>query len=333
MLREFLDHQQVRAELSFIIVNWNGGELLRRCLKSIASYRPGVPYEVVVVDNASTDGSREWLRSDGPSQLLAGAPLRLIESDENLGFGRANNRAFAATSTPLLFLLNSDAELQPGACDALISTLRGEARVGVCGPRLVNPDGSTQISVWRNPPVAWATFLAPLKPYRLPPRRLCGELLLAEHWAHDRRRDVPMLSGAALLVRREVVEEVGGFDERYHMYAEDNEWCLRIARAGWRMVFEPSAVVMHHGGHGSRQRWTDQERLRVQSDAFFLFQRTCLSRRQATANRLASVAQLSLRRAWRWLRGRPAEDLGLTLRLHFTELKRSLREWGRRSGS
>lgn len=318
----------MRPELSFVIVNWNGGELLRRCLESIAAHPPGLPYEVVVVDNASTDGSREWLRTNEPARLLAGATWRLIECADNLGFGRANNRAFAATGAPLLFLLNADAELRPGACDALVSTLRGDARIGVCGPRLVNPDGSTQTSVWRNPPAAWATFIAPLTPYRLPPRRLYGELLLAEHWAHDRRRDVPMLGGAALVVRREVVEGVGGFDERYHMYGEDNEWCLRVVRAGWRMVFEPAAVVMHHGGHSSRQRWTDEEKLRVQTEAFFLFQRTCLTRRQAAANLLASIAQLSLRRALRRLRGRPAADLALTLRLHFGELKRSLRELG-----
>ena len=158
------------------------------------------------------------------------------------------------------------------------------------------------------------------------PRRLGGELLLAEHWAHDRRRDVPMLSGAAILARREMVEEVGGFDERFHMYGEDNEWCLRMARAGWRLVFEPRAVVMHHGGQSSRSRWTDLEKQGVQLDAFFRFQSYCLSRRRAVSNLLATSTLLAMQRAWRFLRGRPAEDVELTLRLYLRNLKSTLRE-------
>jgi GT2 family glycosyltransferase len=329
-----MDAQQGTAEggvtvapgLSFIIVNWNGGELLRRAVESILEFPPAIAYDIVVVDNASADGSREWLRSGELAARLGGVKLHLIENAENVGFGRANNLAFALTKAPLLFLLNADAELRAGACDTLIAALGSGPRVGACGPRLVNPDGSLQTSVWRNPPAAWATLLSGLRLYKLLPSRLGGELLLAEHWAHDRRREVPMLSGAAILVRREVVEGVGGFDERFHMYGEDNEWCLRITRAGWRLVFEPAAVVMHHGGHSSRRRWNELEKLRVQLDAYFRFQSHCLTRRQAVSNLLAESALLALQRAWRGLRGRPAEDVALTLRLHLEDLKRTLRE-------
>jgi len=312
-------------ELSFVVVNWNGGELLRRAVDSILEFPPRVPYDIVVVDNASTDESIRWLRSDELAGRLGGVKLHLIENAENVGFGRANNQAFAFTGARLLFLLNADAELKPGACDTLVATLESDGRVGACGPRLVNPDGSLQISVWRNPPAAWATLVSGLRLYEILPRRLRGELLLAGHWAHDRRRDVGMLSGAAILARREMVEDVGGFDERFHMYGEDNEWCLRMVRAGWRLVFEPAAVVMHHGGHSSQRRWTDREKLGVQLDAFFRFQRYCLSRRQAVSNLLVTSALLCLHRLWRRLRGRPVDDVTLTLEMHLADLKRTLR--------
>ena len=103
------------VELAIIIVNWNSGELLRRCLESVTQYPPSCPYEIIVVDNASTDGSREWL-------ISLGDRVRLIKNEENQGFGRANNQAFAATTAPLLFLLNSDAEVHAGAIDTLIET-------------------------------------------------------------------------------------------------------------------------------------------------------------------------------------------------------------------
>ncbi len=319
-------------ELSFVLVNWNGGALLRRAIESILEYPPRVPYGIVVVDNASTDESVRWLRSEELAVRLGGVGLHLIENPENVGFGQANNQAFASTGARLLFLLNADAELKPGACDALVATLDSDPRIGACGPRLVNPDGSLQVSVWRNPPAAWSTLLSGLRLYKLLPRRLRGELLLTGHWAHDRRRDVKMLSGAAILVRRELVEDVGGFDERFHMYGEDNEWCLRMIRAGWRLVFEPSAVVIHHGGHSSRRRWTAHEQLAVQLDAFFRFQRYCLSRRQAVSNLLATSALLSVHRLWRRLRGQPVDDVTLTLRMHLADLKRTLR-WPRSSGA
>lgn len=314
-------------QLSFIIVNWNGERLLRDCIESILAHPPGATHDIIVVDNASTDGSVAYLRSPELARRLGRVRLRLIENAENVGFGRANNQAFAATGAPLLFLLNADAELRAGACDALIRTLESDERIGACGPKLVNPDGSLQVSVWRNPPTAWATLLSGLRLNRLLPRRLSGELLLAEHWAHDRRRDVGMLSGAAMLVRRETVQDVGGFDERFHMYGEDNEWCLRMSRAGWRLVFEPSAVVMHHGGHSSQRRWDDLGKMRVQLEALFLFQRNCLPRRQVVSNLLASIMLLSVQQGVRKLTGRPVEAVALTRRMHVEDLKRMLKEW------
>jgi GT2 family glycosyltransferase len=162
--------------------------------------------------------------------------------------------------------------------------------------------------------------------HRLLPRRLRGELLLAEHFDYARRRTVGMLSGAAMLVRREVIEEVGGFDERFHMYGEDNEWCLRITRAGWRLVFEPEAVVMHHGAASSVKRWDSLEKMRVQAEGYLLFLRRAVPRRRRVSFLAASCMMLTLQRAARGLTGRERRDVEQTLRLFAADFRRALRE-------
>jgi GT2 family glycosyltransferase len=313
------------AELSIIIVNWNGGELLRRSVESIVTSPPPFEYEVVVVDNASSDDSVARLRASASAASL-GERLRVVENSDNRGFGRANNQAFALTVSPLLLLLNPDTEVTRGSIERLVSTARSGERVGAVGPKLLNADGSMQVSVWRNPPAAWEMLLTGLRLHKLLPRRARGELLLAEHWDYSRRREVGMLSGAAMLVRREVIEEVGGFDERFHMYGEDNEWCLRMTRAGWRLLFEPEAVVMHHGAASSLKRWDSLEKQRVQSEALLDFQRRCLPRRRRVANLATACLLLSLQRAVRRIKGRESREVEQTLRLYAADLKRALRE-------
>ncbi len=313
------------AELSIIIVNWNGGELLRSCLRSIAQAPPSVSYNIVVVDNASSDESVAWLRSVAVSTLLPGIEVHVIENADNAGFSKANNQAIAYSRAPLLFLLNPDAEVTAGAIDTLIACLNADARVGACGPRLLNTDGSLQHSVWRNPPTAWEILVTGVGLWRLIPRGLRGRLLLGGHWDHATQRAVPMLFGAAILARREMIDAAGGLDERFHMYGEDYEWCLRITRAGWRLMFEPAAAVMHHGGQFSLQRWTSMEKLRVQMEAGFQFNRYCLSRTQTIANLAATCFVSFVQKSWYKLRGRPAEAAEIIWEVHLTELKRRLR--------
>jgi N-acetylglucosaminyl-diphospho-decaprenol L-rhamnosyltransferase len=315
----------VKVELSIIIVNWNGGDLLRRSVESVVARPPSLEYEIVVVDNASSDDSVALLRAgELAREPIDRGRLRIIENSENRGFGPANNQAFMLSDAPLLLLLNPDTEVTPGSIDRLIATVQSNSRTAAVGPRLLNVDGSLQISVWRNPPAAWEILLSQLKLYLLLPQRLRGELLLGGHWDHNRERQVPMLSGAALLVRRTVIEEVGGFDERFHMYGEDNEWCLRILRAGWHMVFQPNAVILHHGAQSSLQRWTSLEKLRVQLEASYLFQQHSLPRRRLITNQLASYVTASGQHLWRRLRGIHAPDVKLAREIHWEHLKRAL---------
>lgn len=307
------------------MVNWNGDELLRRSVESVLASPPGLDFEIVVIDNASSDQSLAALRASASARESIDQRLRIVENDENLGFGKANNQAFALTTAPLLLLLNPDTEVTPGSIDKLIATLNSDPKIGAVGPRLLNVDGSLQFSVWRNPPAAWEILLSQLKLYLLLPRHFRGELLLGGHWDHSTRRRVPMLSGAAILVRRAVIEAVGGFDERFHMYGEDNEWCLRITRGGWQIVFEPDAVIRHHGAKSSLQRWNNLEKLRVQLEAGYFFQQHALPRWRLINNQLASYITGSVQYLWRKIRGVDAPDLKLARDIHRDHLKRALR--------
>ncbi|PWT96237.1 MAG: hypothetical protein C5B55_00250 [Blastocatellia bacterium] len=311
-------------QISIVIVNWNTGDLLQRCVESVAKSRLSLPFEIIVVDNASYDDSVASLRESAAS-LLSNQQLRIIQNSDNIGFGRANNQAFALTRSPFVFLLNPDAAVEPDAIQTLLETLQSDGRIAASGPKIVNPDGSTQVSVYFAPPTFWHTFMWQLKLYTILPRRIRGELLLGPHWAHDRKRDVPMFIGAALLVRREVIDQVGGFDEQFEMYAEDHEWCWRMRQAGWRLVFNPSATVMHHGGISSAKRWSHDEKVRVRLNAGFRFEQLALSRSMLIANQIANCAVVSLQINYRRILGRDISPLKLVREVYRQNLQRSLK--------
>jgi GT2 family glycosyltransferase len=311
-------------QLSIVVVNWNGSQFLRRCVHSIVQSPPSIPFEIIVVDNASTDDSVSWLRETVSQGLLGSVDLRLIENSENVGFGTANNQAFARSDAPLLLLLNNDTEVRSEAIDSLIATVRSSSRIAACGPRMINSDGSLQVSAWRTPPTAWEILISGLRLYWLLPRRVRGELLLGKHWDHSRRRDVGMLSAAALLIKREVINEIGGFDERFHMYAEDDEWCFRARRAGWRLVFEPRATVIHHGARSALARWTEIERQLRIADAGLKYQRHSLSRPHFILNLLANYLVVSLAYLFKSLTGRSTNETRLKLRLYARYLRQML---------
>jgi N-acetylglucosaminyl-diphospho-decaprenol L-rhamnosyltransferase len=316
----------LNTELSIIIVNWNGGSLLTRCVETIVTSEPRVTYEVVIIDNASSDDSLADLqKSESGARLLANDQLRIFKNSENKGFGAANNQAFDLTDSPFVFLLNLDTEVHPGTIDTLMRTIHSDSLIGACGPKILNPDGTLQISAFFNPPRVWHTILSQLKLYYLLPRGIRGELLLGRHWDHDRQRTVPMLGGAAILARRQMIEEVGGFDERFHMYAEDNEWCWRITRSKWKLVFVPDSVVLHHGGTSSLKRWSSEEKLRVKLEAGFHFEHRVLPRWQLAANQLANYLVVSAQIAGRQVRGIHIPELYLIRDVHREHLKRSLR--------
>jgi GT2 family glycosyltransferase len=313
-------------DLSIIIINWNGGSLLTRCVETVVASSPKASYELVIIDNASEDDSLAQLRAcEAAASLLARQQLRIVNNPENRGFGAANNQAFALTDSPFVFLLNLDTEVPPGTIDTLMARLNANPSLGACGPRLINTDGSTQVSVFFNPPCVWHTFMSQLWLYNLLPRRMRGELLLGWHWKHDRERCVPMLGGAAILARREMIDQVGGFNERFHMYAEDNEWCWRITKSDWRLLFVPEAIVLHHGAHSSKKRWSPADQIRVRLRAGFEFEHTALPRWRLAANQLANFLVVNVQIAGRKVLGIQHPELEVIREMHREHLKRSLR--------
>lgn len=313
-------------DLSIIIINWNGSSLLTRCVETVANSAPNVSYEVVVVDNSSEDDSVAQLRANEvAAQMIATGQLRIINNTENRGFGAANNQALALTDSPFVFLLNLDTEVCPGTIDTLVNRLRSDPTIGACGPRMLNLDGSVQTSVYFNPPCVWHTVLSQLWLYHLIPRRVRGELLLGWHWDHDREREVPMLAAAAIMARRKMIDEVGGFDERFHMYAEDNEWCWRITKSDWRLMFVPEATVLHHGAHSSSKRWSADDRIRVRLRAGFDFEHQVLPRWRLAANQFANYMVVNLQITGRKLLGIQHRELQVIREMHSEHLRRSLR--------
>jgi GT2 family glycosyltransferase len=225
------------------IVSWNTRDLLRTCLARAAGERPS---EVVVVDNGSIDGSVEMVRAEFPA-------VRLELLPDNPGYGAAANRAFATTASNYVLLLNPDAFLCPGALAALVRHLDAHSQAGVVGPRLLNADGSLQRSCHAFPR-PWAPA------FRRPPLTLLMSRLgwmrerSIETWSHNRVRQVPWVTGAALAIRRDAFRQVGGFDERFHMYFEEVDFCYRLSKAGWQTHFTPAAEVVHLVGASTEQR-------------------------------------------------------------------------------
>jgi N-acetylglucosaminyl-diphospho-decaprenol L-rhamnosyltransferase len=238
--------------LSIVIVNYNGGMLLRSCLESLARHPSRAPAEIVVIDNASTDGSREWLEEHR-------ADVKLIKCSANVGLTRGFNRGIAAARAPVILSLDSDTEVTSGALDAMLDHLAVDAGAGACGCTLVYPDGTPQRTA-RRFPSPWAglfgrrstlTRLWPNNPFS---RRY----LMAEHHEASRPFDVDTLSTACIALRRKVIDQVGGHDESYFVYWSDTDWCHRIKKGGWRIVSLPGATVVHNenlkSGHRKSRR-------------------------------------------------------------------------------
>jgi N-acetylglucosaminyl-diphospho-decaprenol L-rhamnosyltransferase len=231
-------------DLAVVVVNHNTGDYLARCIASIAASSGDLRTEVVVVDNASIDGSAE--RASG---------VRLIRNPDNRGFARAANQGIAATEAPLILLLNPDAEVVGGSLEALVKVARERPRAGAIGALVRNPDGSIQPSARRVPRLGEALAHAFLGPVWRGNRWTRSYTMAG--WDRATEREVEWVSGSAMLLRREALEEVGAFDEGYFMYVEDVDLCTRLRRAGWEVLFSPELEVVHQIGvstHGQRGR-------------------------------------------------------------------------------
>ena len=230
-------------DLSIVIVNWNSCEYLKRCLASIVTWVQLPRYDVVVIDSGSFDGSDRMVRELFPN-------VRFIQGQQNVGFARANNLAFAQTTGDCVLFLNPDAELTGPAIDVLYSCLALRPDAGAIGGQLLNGDGTLQSScIQAIPTIANQTLDSEWLRKRWPHSRLWGAAVLYEQPACI--REVEAVSGACLMVRRQAFEEVGCFSESYFMYVEDVDLSYSLRQTGHKNYYVPDATVIHHGGSSS----------------------------------------------------------------------------------
>lgn len=282
------------AEVSVVIVSFNTRALLERCLTALRG-QEGVALQVILVDNASNDGSPAMIRERFPE-------VELIEPGENLGFASANNLAFERCRGEYVLLLNSDAFLHTGAIAELSAAAQRHPDAGAIGARLLNPDGTLQRSAWPFPD-PWRIVFEALGVHRL--LRMTRWYEDLGTWAHDEERPVDFVIGACLLLRSEALTEVGGFDEQFWLYGEEADLQRRLSERGWTVIFCPAAQAVHVGGASGMD-----STLRLQH--FYTGQRRFLRKHRGTgawpAARLALLVGSVLRRRWR------AARVAITLR-------------------
>jgi len=246
-------------DLSVAIVNWNVCDLLRNCLRSIVrSAKAQAPDdrpcslaigpwrgEIIVVDNASTDGSVTMLREEFPL-------IQVIANQENVGFTRGNNQALRASQGRYVLLLNPDTEVVGNALPTMVDYMERHPQIGALGPQLCHPNGSIQSSRRRFPSLATAFLESTILQQWFPHNRVLDRYYINDQ-PDDAVQQVDWVVGACILLRREAIEEVGLLDESVFMYSDELDWCRRAKSAGWRVVYLPTAQVIHYEGQSSEQ--------------------------------------------------------------------------------
>lgn len=224
--------------LSIIIVNYKSRGLLKQCLRGIYDAKLGMPFEVLVVENCAGDGCETMVQEYFPE-------VRVILAKHNNGFGAGNNLGFAAAKGNYYLVLTPDVAVFPGTVESLVRYLDEHPTVGIVAPRLINPDGSTQISAYRFPSFLMAVFRR--TPFGKLPigRRLLKKYLMSE-WDHRDTRAVGWVLGAVFMTRREVMTTLQGFDEKFFLYVEDTDLCRRCWMAHWEVHYLHSAEMVHY---------------------------------------------------------------------------------------
>jgi GT2 family glycosyltransferase len=236
-------------DLSVVIVNWNTSELLIQCLESIFNAESSLTFEVVVVDNGSTDNSVQAVSNRFPQ-------VRIIANDRNFGFAMANNQGIRIGNARYYLILNSDTIVRPGSLDKLVHYADEHLEAGMVGPKLLNMDGTLQES-WAEFPSFWSEITGQPVRKRYPIGDPC--------FAYD----VDSILGACMLVREEVVRSIGMLDEEYFMYSEEIDWCFRIKRGGWRIHYYPESEMFHIGGASASMNNLRQLSLLYQNKILF----------------------------------------------------------------
>ena len=240
--------KELIMDVSIIIISWNTKELLRECLKSIFEHVGEVDYEVIVVDNASTDGSPEMVKDDFPQ-------ITLIENSRNSGYAAACNQGIKATKSKYVLLLNSDILICDTAIEKVVRYADKHPQVGVIGCQVWESKDEIMMTCFRFPSVA-NLFLSASGLSRLfKHNRILGREQM-RWWDRKSERQVDVVPGVFMLVRREAIDQVGFLDEEFFFYSEEVDWCYRFSKVGWTTMFWPDAKIIHIGGGGQSSRKT-----------------------------------------------------------------------------
>ncbi|MHC5212607.1 MAG: glycosyltransferase family 2 protein [Planctomycetota bacterium] len=231
--------------VSVVILSWNTRELLTACLASLRDLPDATTRELIVVDNASADGSADMVARDFPQ-------VTLVRNAENQGYTAGNNTGAARATGEFLFLVNSDTELRPGALDTLVGFLDGHPGHAACAPRLDRPDGTPQPSCKTFPMLRTAVFYDTIFDRWFPGNRVLPHYEMRD-FDHTTTRDVDQPPGAALLVRRALFEQLGGLDERMWLFYSDVDFCRRLSAGGQLTAYVAEARVLHHEGKSTGQ--------------------------------------------------------------------------------
>jgi len=246
------------VKLSIIIVNYKSAKLSKQCVQGIINNAPDFSYEIIVVDNNSKDGCLELIEKqviqhkDYADKL---PHIELIQSKKNIGFSAGNNLGFAKAKGNYILYLNPDTVWFKGGLDPLFTYLDEYPDVGVVGPKILNPDRSIQTSCFRFPNTLFyplyrrANFLNKIQKIKQ-----WRDWFVMSDFDHQSIKNVDWLLGACMLVRRAAISEVGLFDDHYFLFLEDTDWCYRFHLAGWKVVYNPEAWIIHHIERASDER-------------------------------------------------------------------------------
>lgn len=265
VMRTELGGGTAAPEVSIIIVNWKSSDYVKKCLQSIYRFTQGLEFEVIVVDSASYDGCGEMLAREFPG-------ARFIQSKENLGFSRANNLGFQASSAGTLLFINPDTELSNAAINILFDHLRRTTGAGAVGAKLLNADGTVQTScIQASPTILNQAFDSDVFRRMFPKAGFWGTSALL---SDADCTEVEMLSGACIMMKRSVFEQINMFSTNYFMYCEDAHLCYDIIRAGHKIYYVPSAKIVHYGGGSSQHSRSQFSNVMMRESIWRFFLRT-----------------------------------------------------------
>jgi GT2 family glycosyltransferase len=271
--------------VSIVIVNYNSGQYLRECLRSLLRENDRVHYELIIIDNASENDRIELLQSE-----LPGAQILL--NSTNLGFAKAANMGLQRGTGRYLWLLNPDTRVGTGALTHLVDFMERHPEVGIVGPKVLNTDGSLQLACHRKAPTPWVAFCRLSGLSKLFPGNKSFSQYNLSHLDPDEIAQVDAVSGSTMLIRDQVVREIGYLDEAFFLYGEDLDFCYRAKKKGWTICYNPWATVIHHKGGSSHQ-----SRLRTRLEfyrAMVLFHRKHFAAEHHPMFNLAVYAGVSL---------------------------------------